>query len=787
MPNSTNEPLADLFNKRFNANINPNKFHDKFIIKDVVLGSTSKFIDQTSADDDDDIELSEMNKALHKIFHRTFSMWEAGRDKKELYKNLYAFPSIKDEHQHLIGKNLFDDDSDDLLPVNLGEKYTDYFLTCLCAKAKSIKDIESDIYAANYSRYFLIGDVGTGKTTFLNYIFSRHYEQLQKRKIMWIRVDLTKSYHGSTSLEKALSYQIARVVRKNYYDKGFELDNDFLSLIENKFKPLLHAGRFTEEEIKYYIDEFIAPYNKQRSEPYHFVVQQAIKEYVENKFSMIYVYDGLDRIRKGDDFDTKLSEIQDYIIGSEKSKHLYVFVMRTSSHAKWLNSYLIEEEKYRRAELRKISKTFILIPPKLSDIVNRRINVLCKTWDSILNQHKHDIIITDINSNVNDEDGVDFEHLQELMNKYSWIDSGKISAYYDVFLRFIYRGLALSEKKEVIKDRWDSKLAYTALKNVVGNNFRILLDVLSLLHKCFLQTLQNIGYDAEDISEINTMMELRSNNKLDDFDYKNYLLKLQKILAKHYRVTSILLRKKTSYVHHNDFYYDSSGEIKLSTKINGDNIPFIFSVFRGVNVQEKKSETYHLLAKIRVLQLLSLEKFSTIEKIVERLSVCFGYKPKHLQLDINELVCMNMITPIPKKDNGKEIYYEYEISRVGEHAINKLIYEFSYLRIVLGDIFIPIELASSFYRDKQYSFKNAPLMWVISQIPRISNFVLLINETERQERMIFESKCNCYQSFDKDWAISNKIALSFVDTASRILQYNEHKYMEQSLEIIGKI
>lgn len=158
---------------------------------------------------------SPKSKAILNTFERVFAMWEAGEDKRKVFNDLYAFPPVQPELSNLAGKNLFELECDMPAPVNLSRKYADYFLSCLVSQAKYINGISSNITSANKSRFFLVGDIGTGKTTFINYIFSRHYEELRRIGVMWIRIDLTKSYHGVKTLDDSASFQLGAALLRH--------------------------------------------------------------------------------------------------------------------------------------------------------------------------------------------------------------------------------------------------------------------------------------------------------------------------------------------------------------------------------------------------------------------------------------------------------------------------------------------------------------------------------------------------------------------------------------------
>jgi len=637
----------------------------------------------------------------------------------------------------------------------------------------------------NQSRYFLIGDIGTGKTTFLNYIFSRHYEQLNKRKIFWVRVDLTKSYHYDNSLDESLNYQLSKIVRKDYLDIRDISKNDennstknlicvksLINEIEKQFSLLLASERITKKEVDLHINDYLGKYNKQRTKPFHHLVQEGIRKYVETHYSMIYIYDGLDRLRKGKGFEEKLKDIQKYILGSEKSKHLYIFVMRTTSHAQWLDNFW-EGEEHHESLLRNVSASFKIIPPKLNKVIEKRITVLCRHWDSILLSEKRNIIKNDIKEDA-DED-LNYEELQEIIHKYKWINPDDIKSYYHIFLMFIYRGLTLSEKTEVFSSDWSYSKSYSALKDVVGGNFRILLKVLSILHECFLQTIQMYGIDPYSVTNIANMMD--NNNA----DFKNDDLNL--ILSKHYRVVSYLLRERSVYIHPNEYILDDKGKISTYPVVKGDRTSFIFSIFKGANIIDKNKETYHLLSKIRILQYVQNNAPSRKEEIINYISSNFGYLPENLRIDLKELLCMSIISQVV---TDQTFLYKYKISRVGNQYITKLINELSYIRIVLDDIFVPTAIINEFNRRERYSYKKEPLLWTLEQVPRIVRLLFVINVIEKQELLYFKQK-NDPAIYQAEWAITNFLKNSIINTIRRIINFSEKLPFDEINKIFSSI
>ena len=438
----------------------------------------------------EDIELTPENKALQRIFEKCFSMWEAGRGQEGLFNTIYAFPKVDQAWEWLMGRNILDIKKE-LIPINLNEDYVNYFISCLAGRAKSIKKSSRKIDASNRSRFFVVGDVGTGKTTFLNYAFSLNYNQLHKSKVMWIRVDLTKEYHANKTLSDAVSFQLSKVYRKNYESDLFKHKDDLEKHIKKKFSRLPANEAVSDEKISSYIQEYFSSYDSERSDHFHPIIMLAIKELVQKKYSMIYIFDGLDRYGADKIFHSKLKNLKEFITGSEKTKHVYVFVMRNESYADLLYQRIFDPGGPTEAALRTSSKTFALMPAQISDIVERRLNLICDKWEQILEEERDELFV---HKKLPNEglDAINVNLLRKLVDKYKWINPDTIKSYYDIFLRFLYRGLTTTDSSQ-ITENWHREEAYHALQNTTGTNTRILLKVICLIHECFLQSIQLVG------------------------------------------------------------------------------------------------------------------------------------------------------------------------------------------------------------------------------------------------------------------------------------------------------
>ena len=784
--------LKKWVDEKLKATIYDDILRDTFDYKSVKLMEMPSEAQASDLINWDSIALSPANKTLFKLFERSFAMIEAGKNRSDLFKLIYSFPRedeyVKKCKEYYTNKNLLDLDAE-LIPLNIDENYAKNFVKCLCGRAKSIKKNKNRMLAANRSRFFIIGDVGIGKTTFLNYIFSCTYKYLEKMSVMWIRVDLTKPYLSSLPLNEAINFQLARVAREHYeksiIDKYFAEISDY---VHAEFKKLIENNIIEMKRVDDYIMEYLEEFDPERPEPYNPVMQRGIKRLIEEKYSMIYVIDGLDKLRPGNDFNEKLVQIQKYIIGSKKTKHVYLLVMRNMSHAKLLHSYLTGPENETLASLRQVAKTFVILPPKLRTVVENRIELLIKKWREFLEEEKDDIIVpcqdVDIFNVSEDQDLTEHEKklLPQLYNSAEWINKDIIGDYYDIFLRFIYRGLTLDDIDNVLKD-WDRDRAYRCLKDLVGTNFRNLLQALTRLQKAFIGTIQLENLEPIDVAEMGVALANHDGETSQKFE--NAKAHIHSILGKYYRAMEVLFGSPNLYSHPYEYQLDENNMIKLEHSIKVSSKTYLYNIFKGANVGNMEEECYNLLSKIRIIQQLCKKGELYEDKIINKINKRFGYPKTHLRIDLQELLYINYIkqSPVTSVDES-EYSYQFLPSRIGITFLEKFISENIYLRSIINDILVPVGLEKNFQDPKLYNFDTNRRLWSISQMPRVARFISLIREIERQEKEHFKES---YPPEDFEYyKISDKIAESFMDTCRVIISTSPASKFESIYSIFSR-
>lgn len=726
-------------------------------IDNVNLFKTSDNVKFKYPADSEEIRLNNENNVLNVLFQHFFSMWEASKKYKEIYRTIYAFP--RTEHTKISDIDILRSDKE-MIPINSSPEVAEDFLSSLCNRARQILNEPDKVRACKESRFFITGELGSGKTTFLNYLFSNYHDDLANNKVIWVRVDLTKSYHSNKTLSESLKFQIARIIRMHYYQEIEDNIETFKECLRRKFFVLESINPQTELEFNKEYNEYTKGFTRERTKPFHPLIQDGIKEYIEHHFGVIYIYDGLDKIQKEEDFEEKLYDIKE-ILTSENYRGIYLFVMRYESQYMFLNKYFDTGELFNLTTLRGYGKTFKIEEVKLGDIIEKRLELLAKDWASIMDQKKYSIV----NKKLSDPEVYYNDEIARLIKKYEWLDLDTIKAYFKIFLMYLQRALSF-EDSDYETFSIEEEQAFRDLKDLIGSNYRLLLNVLILSNRCFLETLQILDIKPHQVTEIVNC--LINKKQSDILNFENYKKHTSSILRKYYRIIPALLRSRHNYIHPFKYYYIENS-IRMDDSNANNFSPYLFNIYYSINVKNSNQEYYHLLCKIRILQLLSQDSYFE-EEIVSKLSSMFFYKKENIRHALVELKAWKYITINPYDYHANKIAYKIVVSRVGKNALDKLIFDFNYIRIILDDILIPNFTKNNFRDPDPQKYDQDKNVWIILQIPRILNFALLIKTLDMIELE------NINTNDRPLWMFHDKLYDSIINKIERILKAKEGNY-----------
>jgi len=729
-----------------------------FDFKNLQLVKTPKsnYVNGEKTEYVDRIALSRLSRAIHEMFVLAMRMIEAGEKHKDDYEIIYSYPDKSEpaykEYSSLKNEGIFILKQKDLyLPANLDETYTKKLLHELMLQAKGIRDNPKERMSnANNSRFFLLGEKGVGKTAFLNNIFSRYPSDLKKNEICWIRVDLTKDHFRKKTLLQAMNFQLVRIFREHYFTEFSNSEiSDFKVFLTKEFYEgsLMDQKRF-DTAYKDFADVF----EEERTENYDIKIEKGIKDYVEKKYGLIYIYDGLDNIdNKKKYFEDKILEIQD-ILSNEYYHGVLIFVMRRESHT----NYLLSTDD---AHIRNSIKMFEIIPPKLDEIISKRIDLLFAHRIEYFRRVEVQLYYS---GEKTEEEKNKVKEIDNLLSKFT---KENYESYLNVFLLFLYKGITKDEDYidgSKIKN-WDKKETFEVLRDFFGYNYRLLLDIIKLTNEIFLEAIERTSLPIYDVLTIGYDIMNKNLHEKSEIDLNN-------IMKKAYLITNaLLLQGNTSFK--NPYIYEYLSNNKIRLKYN-DNVkkPYIYNLYYSVNVIDVDEKKYYFLLKIRIMQYVSINKGEsfTEDDIENFLNDMFNYSKEHIKIAFNELCENDLINKearlIQKDDDNKSTICIYELSPKGENHFKFLISAFSYINLIIDDILIPKAFYDLFKVQYDDDTKKK-VDYIIQQYPRLINFISMLYAFEKEEMESIHVK----ENDEKKWFISFQVYEKFIDTIAKVL------------------
>ncbi|MFC2130542.1 hypothetical protein ACFLSQ_03830, partial [Bacteroidota bacterium] len=701
-------------------------------------------------------------RILNDLIRNTFAMWEAGKEKENIFKQIYAWPKNENEkikeYSKFKGKKfrILEDIEDNFIPVNCDEEYTEKLINEIAGKANTFKADPKAYDEIRGSRMFLVGEIGSGKTIFINNVFSRYHKLLADRKVIWIRIDLNNKIFRNRSLEEATLFQSAKIIRAHYYDDFEKTDkyNDFYNIIKEEY--IFGAINKSEKDFKKSFDDFTSVFNERRRSFSDEKLIRSIVKYFEDQYAFIYVIDGLDRICGEGRFEEFLNNV-DEICTNEHQKDIYIFVMRYESHYEYfLRNRNIQNLRGKPIFLK-------LFNADLNDILLRRLKFLNENLETQIEHLSPKYIYIDNTQNYKEEL---HKITNELKSDLRWVrDFNNLKAHFDIFFRFFYKAISFSITNEDINIKeWDISNVIFELSKLVGENIRHFLEIVQIAYNEFLHILDEMDLSYDDIINIyNSIGENISENAKKQFDT---------IMSKHYRVINSIVAiyyiKSLKY----EYMYEDIPikKIKIKDKkVYYDNSIYLYNIFNCINTNEEK-EHYNLLLRIRVLQLINDQNNINRKEIQEIISANFGYKPDFINLALDELIIWKLLTYIPTKYGDEK--YTIQITNLGNNFIENIIYDFNYIRMVLDDILFPEGLQMKFIDPKPDLYSAKKLEWSLFQIPRVFYFISLVKKIEELEKEFCNNKAIKLES----WNISSKMYENCIDVITKIIYKRDYDY-----------
>ncbi len=733
------ETLNDVIERISKKHFTEKNTFCKYDFNDLSLQKTasSELVEESLHYDDEKL------LAIKTIFEFIFEDFEGSPRMKDLWETIYAFP---EENDIPLLKDNFLNNRNQIEVVNYTNPDAKLFLNTILKRAISSKDNSfNGIANSKKSKFFVVGDIGVGKTTFFKYLYSKYFDKILNSQCFYLHIDFSIDFYQKLNISESIKHEASRTFRLDYFNILNDADKDELKdFIRNYY--VNEQNKFVEEYL-----QFEAKPDPQDFQPYSAQFQRALINFIEKKYGVIYIIDGLDKLNSLEEFQAKYEEVNT-ILSTPRRKGLFLFVMRYDSHESFHRCYL--DDLNRAEKARPFGKVFKIEEAKLQSITRKRLNLLIKEWETVIEDNKEDIF-TKVDSEEKDIMSQKASELKERFSKIISIDD--ITSYFNIFLIYLHQGIALEEQIDF--DFWEQKDSISKLKNLVGNNFRNLMDAINLIHEAFLSDLSFLNLSIEDIMETYRQLNQLRNKFLTKSS--TYSDKFNRLLNRSYKVIPLLLRANQSYLH--PFYYQYSNiSEQLIRKGNYDPSKFLLNVFYPINSTDAIQQQYTILIKIRIIQLLKIyenEHKIIVDKdqLMSTFKLYFHYNSQYVKLAIEELFLTRLI-----KFDIKEYGYSILASRTGLNHIENLVRNFGYYRVILTDTLIPAGFEKAFIDPNPQLYNSDRPLWVLSQIPRVGLFLLLLKCVENRE---YELRPNKNLGFDN---ISAKVYDSLIASIVKI-------------------
>jgi GTPase SAR1 family protein len=233
------------------------------------------------------------------------------------------------------------------------------------------------------SRFFIVGEPGVGKTTFLNYLISVFGESIiESSNSILLRIDLNDAVSKNANFEKFILERFGEIYYSYFFRNGkFVFDENKLL---DHFLKVRNISNRDNKKINY-IKQSINKFRNGESSSLPFLKELLIFLTIEQKISYIFVFDGLDYITLDEihtnKFDKWLQQIDNYILSSRALRGTYILTMRDVSFQKALQA-----KSGSTLEFWREPKKLKIIRVDLESIIDRRLDHIRKNIKEKINK-----------------------------------------------------------------------------------------------------------------------------------------------------------------------------------------------------------------------------------------------------------------------------------------------------------------------------------------------------------------------------------------------------------------
>jgi hypothetical protein len=627
------------------------------------------------------------------------------------YKQLNSFDSkefIDLFYQDLIGDYCRN------FQVNITEKRAKAFLKSLVFLSKELT-FNYDAYhdesqLIRKSRFFLIGEPGTGKTSFLNYILSVYSQEiLIPQHTIIIRVDLNDAIMQKSNFENLILKKFYWIYRSYFFENKIYVANNYelISFFKKKYN--------LSDDEKKEISKIERSITKMRSGAMNidFSFIRTLMQYLTEKFKVSYIYiiDGLDYITLAEMHDKKfkswLRQVDKYILTNKALRGSYVITMRNISFQKALESrsgsVLERWKEAKRLEVEKVGLDTI-IESKLS-------YARAKIYKDIESKRK--------------SKAPDYP-------LYAWITPNILNKITDEYLAYIslpHLGKNLQEIAD-IKSYSDLREyvitpGIELLDEISSGNFRCLFRNLNLILSYFIQSY------GKDITELEAAFKKSIQHRLHILIGRTYLV-----------IRTLIVGQREIHDYRTPYNYKLVKTVKNRITFFKQGTRFVIPpITNFVHVYSDNYLTqFRGLFKIRLLQFLANTKRPHSIKYITKFFIeNFGYESSlHIKADIEEMLYNQLIKP-----SNLFAYFNKEdcnicITEAGKIILEKFLYWYVYFETTVDSLPMPQSLADNIKPMNYYWEINTDQnRYVLSKAEAIIIYLNYLSYVEVKEKTKF--------------------------------------------------
>ncbi|MBF0183929.1 MAG: hypothetical protein HQM06_06035 [Magnetococcales bacterium] len=622
--------------------------------------------------------------AFYGEIERSFELLCASPVRIKLFKIGYQFPDMETldagQNDQVVyyknnRKNYFIDIAKGKSEVfaNIND---DLVLTLVEALSWLAKLTPSGTTARHFEKVvFLTGEIGEGKTIFVNYLISVHMNTFHEFKALPIKIDLTSPVEIDQKFEIELRIinKAIRIICENYIPKivtvndivcalrNSKLDNEKKILVKKFFSKCKYNS--DQESIQDYVE-----LTKRDLRSAFIAVRSAFKR---KGYGFLLFIDGLDNYDRDlfseEVFARRNKEIFKFAKIANSLEDAYVIVSRYESYE------YIKATSEASSPTHKI-RNLTLLPVKTCEIIKSKFD---------LAGH----LIDDFSKVVNKKREFEIPYDEDSKNV-----AKSLRVYLEKFNKFIIRMINYAFEYEN-EDK-------SILNDLLNKNNRLMLQSFNrvtkdVLNRIEILSMKGSAYSAEELSmhPKNYLLGLLSNES----QCKNFIRKYRYIVINSLMINQLHLcfpkykvvqskDKMFAFKAINNASEKKFGVTKTSNYESCSIIPNVFYISSRSIYNEKKDPA---LCQIRILQYLNRKNFNCYNEddVVCSLDKWFGYGEIIIK---NELQMLYSNECVAKHPNNF-----WSITNMGAFLVNQLIFDFNYIYNAIDCIDISFEYYKS--------------------------------------------------------------------------------------------